>query len=211
MVWFPPTWGRAFLFRLRVARKRELSVSDFAVARLEVAALMSARQCEGDFACRPDARMKLSELIVQDLVEVPLRAADKWQALSLIARVPQRAGRCAESMVATIEQALVARERSMSTGMEHGIAIPHAAVDGLDELIAVLALAPDGIPFEAVDKKPAQILVALIYPRHKKLTHIKTLAEIARMLARADVRQRLLECKDPGAVIATLRELDGVA
>ena len=88
------------------------------------------------------------------------------------------------------------------------LAIPHAAVDGLDDLLAVLALAPDGIPFEAVDKKPAQILVALIYPRHKKLMHIKTLAEIARMLARADVRQRLLQCKDPAAVIAALKDLD---
>ena len=152
--------------------------------------------------------MKLSELIVQDLVEVPLRAADKWQALSQIARVPLRAGRCSPGMVQTIEQALVARERSMSTGMEHGIAIPHAAVDGLDELLAVLALAPDGIPFEAVDKKPAQILIALIYPRHKKLMHIKTLAEIARMLARAEVRQRLLQCQDAASVLVALRDLD---
>ena len=170
---------------------------------------MSPRRCEGDFArWLPFARMKLSELIVQDLVEVPLRAADKWQALSMIAQVPHRAGRYGQGMIATIEQALVARERSMSTGMEHGIAIPHAAVDGLDDLLTVLALAPDGIPFEAVDKKPAQILVALIYPRHKKLMHIKTLAEIARMLARADVRQRLLQCKDPAAVIAALKDLD---
>ncbi len=155
--------------------------------------------------------MKLSELIVQDLVEVPLRAADKWQALSQIARVPQRAGLCDSGMAQTIEQALVARERSMSTGMEHGIAIPHAAVDGLDELIAVLALAPDGIPFDAVDKKPAQILIALIYPRHKKLMHIKTLAEIARMLARADVRRRLLQCEDAASVLAALRDLDQAA
>lgn len=155
--------------------------------------------------------MKLSELIVQDLVEVPLRAADKWLALSQIAQVPRRAGKCSPSMATTIEQALVARERSMSTGMEHGIAIPHAAVEGLDDLLAVLAIAPQGIPFEAVDKKPAQILIALIYPRHKKLMHIKTLAEIARMLARADVRQRLLQCADAQGVIAALRDLDGVA
>lgn len=152
--------------------------------------------------------MKLSELIVQDLVEVPLQAADKWQALAKLAAVPVRAGRCARELQPVIERALVERERSMSTGMEHGIAIPHAAVDGIDDLLAVLALAPDGIPFEAVDKKPAQILITLIYPRHKKLMHIKTLAEIARMLARADVRQRLLGCATPGEVTAALQSLD---
>lgn len=153
--------------------------------------------------------MKLSELIVPDLVEVPLRAADKWQALARIARVPVRAGRFADAMVPAVEQALVARERSMSTGMEHGIAIPHAAVDGVDDLVAVLAIAPEGIAFEAVDRKPAQILVGLIIPRHKKLLHIKTLAEIARLLARAEVRQRLLVCRDAAEVVATLAELDG--
>ena len=152
--------------------------------------------------------MKLSELIVQDLVEVPLRAADKWQALSILAALPVRSGRYSAAVAPMIERALVERERSMSTGMEHGIAIPHAAVDGIDDLLAILALAPDGIPFEAVDKKPAQILVGLIYPRHKKLMHIKTRAEIARMLARADVRQRLLLCKTPAEAIAALRELD---
>ena len=155
--------------------------------------------------------MKLSELIVPELVEVPLRAADKWQALAALAKVPVRAGRCAAAMESTIEQALFARERSMSTGMEHGIAIPHAAVDGIDDLVAVLALAPDGIPFEAVDRKPAQILVGLIIPRHKKLLHIKTLAEIARLLARAEVRQRLLRCASATEVVAALRELEGSA
>lgn len=152
--------------------------------------------------------MKLSELIVQDLVEVPLQAVDKWQALAKLASVPVRAGRCPRELQSVVERALVEREKSMSTGMEHGIAIPHAAVDGIDDLLAILALAPDGIPFEAVDKKPAQILIALVYPRHKKLMHIKTLAEIARMLARADVRARLLGCRTPGEVVAALAALD---
>jgi len=155
--------------------------------------------------------MKLSELIVPDLVEVPLRADDKWQALAIMARVPVRAGRYPESMVESIEQALVLRERSMSTGMEHGIAIPHAAVDGIEDLVAVLALSRAGVPFEAVDKKPAQILVGLVIPRHKKLMHIKTLAEIARLLARADVRERLLDCSTADEAVATLVELDGAS
>ncbi len=152
--------------------------------------------------------MKLSELIVPDLVEVPLQAADKWQALSVIARVPVRGRRYSESMAATVEEALVARERSMSTGMEHGIAIPHAAVDGLDNLLAVLCLAPQGVPFDAVDNQPARILVGLIIPRHKKLMHIKTLAEIARLLARQEVRERLLRCGSGEEAAAALRELD---
>lgn len=150
--------------------------------------------------------MKLSELIVPELVEVPFEAEDKWQALAVLARIPVRAGRYGERMVGPIEQALVLRERSMTTGMEHGIAIPHAAVDGLEDLVAVLGISHRGIPFEALDRQPSRILVGLIIPRQKKLMHIKTLAEIARLLSRGEVRSRLLECRTPAEVVASLRE-----
>jgi mannitol/fructose-specific phosphotransferase system IIA component (Ntr-type) len=151
--------------------------------------------------------MKLSELITTDLVEVPLRAADKWQAIAALARVPVRAGRYPASFAPVVEQALVLRERSMTTGMEHGIAIPHAAIDGIEDLIAVLGLNPVGIPFETLDGAPAKIVIGLVIPRAKKLAHIKTLAEIAKVLSRAEVRDRLLRCSEPAQVLAVLAEV----
>jgi mannitol/fructose-specific phosphotransferase system IIA component (Ntr-type) len=152
--------------------------------------------------------MKLSELIAPELVLLPLQAQDKWQAIAQLARLPATAGRYAESKVAAIEQALVVRERSMTTGMEHGIAIPHAAVDCIEDLVAVLGLAPAGVPFDTLDGKPAQILVGLVIPRSKKLIHIKTLAEIARLLARAEVRARLLACASPAEVVRELENFE---
>lgn len=151
--------------------------------------------------------MKLSELITESLVEVPLQAADKWQALARIARVPVRAGCYPESMVDAVEQALVVRERSMTTGMEHGIAIPHAAIAGIEELVCVLGLNPAGIPFETLDGEPARIVIGLVIPRSKKLAHIKTLAEIAKLLSKADVRERLLACHTAADAVQALQEL----
>jgi mannitol/fructose-specific phosphotransferase system IIA component (Ntr-type) len=153
--------------------------------------------------------MKLSELITAELVELPLQASDKWQALATIARVPVRAGRYGADFVPAVEQALVLRERSMTTGMEHGIAIPHAAIDGIDDLIAVLGINPVGIPFETLDGAPARIVIGLVIPRSKKLAHIKTLAEIAKLLSRAEVRDRLLRCTDAAMAVAALVELQG--
>lgn len=155
--------------------------------------------------------MKLSDLITPDLVEMPLRAADKWEALAVISRVPVRAGRYPASMAPIVEQALTVRERSMTTGMEHGIAIPHAAIDGLDDLVAVLGLNPGGIPFETLDGAPARIIIGLIIPRSKKLAHIKTLAEIAKLLSRAEVRERLLQSVDARAAVQTLADLQVTA
>lgn len=155
--------------------------------------------------------MKLSELITDKLVEVPLQADDKWQALATIARVPVRAGLYPEAMVPEVEKALVMRERSMTTGMEHGIAIPHAAIDGIDELVAVLGLNATGIPFETLDGEPARIVIGLVIPRSKKLAHIKTLAEIAKLLSKAEVRDRLLACHTPADAVQALAELQGAA
>lgn len=151
--------------------------------------------------------MKLSDLITPELVELPLQAADKWEALARISAVPARAGRYPESFAATVEEALVLRERSMTTGMENGIAIPHAAIDGIDDLVAVLGLNSVGIPFETLDGAPATIVIGLIIPRSKKLMHIKTLAEIAKLLSRAEVRDRLLRCTDPESAVAALAEM----
>ena len=153
--------------------------------------------------------MKLSELIVPELVTVPFQAADKWQALAALAQLPLRAQRYPERLAQAIEQALVQRERSVTTGVGDGIAIPHAAVDGIEELIAVLAISPEGIPFDALDRRPAHIVVGLIIPRHKKFMHIKTLAEIARLLSRVEVRQRLCACRTPAEVVQALTDLEG--
>jgi mannitol/fructose-specific phosphotransferase system IIA component (Ntr-type) len=154
--------------------------------------------------------MKLSELLRSDLVVVPLRADDKWQAIhDLVARAVQ-AGAVAEARAEAVESALVARERSMTTGMEDGIAIPHAAVDDVEEVVAVLGLAPDdhGIPFEALDGKPARIVVCLIVPRARKLLHIRTLAGIAKLFARSDVRSAVLDASEPGKVIEVIARLE---
>lgn len=178
----------------------------FRLRRFAGAGCIPNHVVRSEFARRSGA-MKLSDLITPELVELPLRAADKWEALATIARIPVRAGLYSAAAAVIVEQALATRERSMTTGMEHGIAIPHAAVDGIEDLIAVLGLSPTGIPFETLDGQPARIVIGLIIPRSKKLAHIKTLAEIAKLLSRAEVRERLLQSGDPQAVIQTLSDL----
>jgi mannitol/fructose-specific phosphotransferase system IIA component (Ntr-type) len=150
--------------------------------------------------------MKLSELLISDLVLVPFEAADKWAAIAGLARAAVEARVLPASKLAAVQTALEARERSMTTGMEHGVAIPHAAVDGIADVIAVLAISQRGIGFDSLDREPARILVCLIIPREKKLFHIKTLAEIAKLLSRPAVRARLHGCGTPAEALAAVRE-----
>ena len=149
--------------------------------------------------------MMLSQLLREELVVQPLGATDKWSAIRALAECAVASGAVPAARLETVHDALVARERSMTTGMEYGVAIPHAAVEGIDEVVAVLGIAPAGIPFESLDGQPARLVVCLIIPRAKKLLHIHTLARIAKLLARRDVREAMIDAADPAALLEVVR------
>jgi mannitol/fructose-specific phosphotransferase system IIA component (Ntr-type) len=63
---------------------------------------------------------------------------------------------------------------------------------------------PEGLHFDCLDQKPAHLVVLLLIPRAQKLVHIRTLGEIARLLSRRELRERLLAAPDPASVQALL-------
>ena len=100
--------------------------------------------------------------------------------------------------------ALRERETKMSTGMELGIAIPHAKIGGLSGMVAGLALASDGIPFESLDKQPARIFIVTISPKHEIGTHVRFLADISQILASDARRKALLEATTADEMLKAL-------
>ena len=80
----------------------------------------------------------------------------------------------------------------MSTGMQYGVAIPHAKTEVVDRLVTMIALAPSGIPFDSLDGEPAQIFIATLSPPSDANSHISFLAVVTRQLANRRVRDRVL-------------------
>jgi mannitol/fructose-specific phosphotransferase system IIA component (Ntr-type) len=150
--------------------------------------------------------MKLSELIEAGTVVVPLPPGDKWETIRTLAQRLVERKKVPLEKSEEMKLSLFARERSMSTGMEHGVAIPHAAIDGVPSVSACLGISVPGIPFDSIDGKPAQIVVCLVIPRQQKLLHIRTLAEIARLLSRESIRQRILACSTGESILEVIRE-----
>jgi PTS system nitrogen regulatory IIA component len=90
-----------------------------------------------------------------------------------------------------ILQAIFTRERRLSTGLEHGIAIPHGITTAIEEEVAGVGLFPEGVPFDAADGQPARIVILLITPELKRYRHVSNLAEIARQMRCHDLREAL--------------------
>lgn len=119
--------------------------------------------------------------------------SDKWALLRQMVEAAAGAWELSPELLENCHRRLVAREESVSTGMEAGIAVPHAAVEGLDEVVCGLALLPKGLPFDSLDQQDAQVVVMILVPKHEKLAHLSTLTEVARRLGDASFRAQLLQ------------------
>ncbi len=96
------------------------------------------------------------------------------------------------------------RERKMSTGMEHGIAIPHGKTDAVSELLACVGVTSHDVDFGALDGKPSRIFIMTLSPVDRTGPHIQFLAEISQLLRSSDKRQKLLEAPTPEALLKAL-------
>jgi mannitol/fructose-specific phosphotransferase system IIA component (Ntr-type) len=157
--------------------------------------------------------MRVQDLLQPTDIVLGFRPADKWDAIDqLITRLVE-SERIPADVAPDVHDAVVARERSMSTGMERGIAIPHAAVAELEDVVACLAVtSADGrLEFQSIDAGPTRLLVLLVIPRAQKLLHIRTLADVARLLGDDEVREGLFAATTPEEAWRALGAGDGEA
>ena len=101
------------------------------------------------------------------------------------------------------------REKSVSTGLAHGLAVPHGS-RGLRarRRCGVWGSLPDGIPFESADGKPARLVILLVIPANSFQQHVGTLAGIARLSRNEELRERVFNAKTTASVLETLYELE---
>ena len=141
----------------------------------------------------------LHEALSPELVTTDLNARTKPEAISALLDLL-----CSTSKVkdrALAERDLLANEQRTATGMQHGIAIPHAKTDAVDELVACVAVSRTPIDFDSLDGKPSQIFVMTLSPTGQTGPHMRFLAEVGRLLKNKKVRRAVLEAESPEALL----------
>lgn len=136
--------------------------------------------------------MKISDILRQAQVMASVQAEDKEHVLAEMAQ-----HLCAQSpdINATSDQvltALLSREHLGSTGVGEGVAIPHAKIPGLKQLVAGFGRTLHGVPFDALDQQPVRLIFVLLVPENSAGAHLKALARISRLLKNSEFRDRLL-------------------
>lgn len=155
--------------------------------------------------------MRLTDFIEPRRILLPFEAATRWEAIErMLAHLVTIGSLRREDQAGALE-AIRHREEARSTGMEHGIALPHGPVDFLSRVEAVLALAPGGVPFDSIDGRPAKIVLLLLVPRNRLQKHVRTLAGIARLLNDEELRVSLLSAGSAEDAYRLLREEENTA
>jgi len=97
---------------------------------------------------------------------------------------------------ALITDSLFARERLGSTGLGHGVAIPHGRIKGLEAPMAAVFQLAHPIGFDAPDEQPVVLLIFLLVPEAATQKHLEILSEIAELLSNSVLRDQLKVCTD---------------
>jgi len=100
------------------------------------------------------------------------------------------------------------REGYLSTGLEHGLAIPHAKTDSINQLAIVFGLKKDGVSFESLDGKPAEFIFLVLSPKDTSGPHIQALALVTRNLKNSSIRDKIKNCQSAQEISTFIQEFE---
>ena len=145
--------------------------------------------------------MKLGEFLREELIKIGLEAETKQEVIEELIDLMISEHEIRIRDRADVLRVIMEREASMSTGIEHGVAIPHGATEAVDEIVGALAVCKDGIPFDSCDGEPSSIICLLVIPKLKFTRHVRTLAGVAKLMSDPDLRQELKASATPAAAM----------
>jgi PTS system nitrogen regulatory IIA component len=105
----------------------------------------------------------------------------------------------------TVFEHLLERERLGSTGLGHGIALPHARMKEVIEPLGAFVQLREGVSFDAIDDQPVDLAFALLVPQSANEVHLQLLSQLASMFSGAQLRQKLRDATSSGQILELLK------
>ena len=147
--------------------------------------------------------MEIVDLLTPDDVIPDLKATSKKQALQELAK---RAAKGSGQQERAIFDVLLERERLGTTGVGHGIAIPHGKIAGIDRPYGLFARIENPIDFDAIDEQPVDLIFLLLAPEDAGADHLTALAWVSRLLRATAICDKLRGSDNAEAIYALLTD-----
>ena len=150
--------------------------------------------------------MDLVDILTKDQILTDLQAKDRWEAIDELINNLVATGKIQPQHREAIAAVVKKRETSMSTGIGFGIGIPHASTDLITQVVGELGRSKHGINFDALDNQPVNLVMLFLVPQGQFQKHLHTLANIAKILHKAEFRSALEKSPDAESMLAVIKE-----
>lgn len=150
--------------------------------------------------------MKLSDILVPEAIKVPLDADTKEHAIRELIELLASADRVKDTD--STLQAVMDRESTRTTGIGHGLAIPHGKCNSVPSLVMAVGKPATPIDFNSIDGKPVNIIVLLASPLDQTGPHIQALARISRLMTMEHFRHALAKADSADRVYKVILDHD---
>lgn len=145
----------------------------------------------------------ISKILVPDNVVLDAESSSKKRVFERAGILFENQRQIARSQVF---DSLFAREKLGSTGLGHGVAIPHGRVKGLRDAAGAFFKTQNPIAFDAPDGKPVSLIFVLLVPERATDLHLQILGELAQMFSDKNFREKLQTLDDPAAIYQLFAE-----
>jgi fructose-specific phosphotransferase system IIA component len=150
--------------------------------------------------------MNLLDILSPECIRSPLTATDKKGVIDELVDCLAAAGRVRDAKA--LKDAVWTRELTRTTGIGHGLAIPHGKCPGMTSVAMAVGRPADPMDFEAIDGQPVRLVVLLASPPDKTSDHIQALARISRLMTMNDFREKIYSAKSAPEIYELLKSQD---
>jgi PTS system nitrogen regulatory IIA component len=148
--------------------------------------------------------MNLKTVLSSDTINLNLKGSNKKEIINELLDILVRTGKIKDRETAL--NAVMDREEKMSTGMKHGIAIPHGKCAATQDLVACIGISEKPVDFDSLDHLPCRIFIMTLSPVEKTGPHLQFLAEVSLLFKSSEKRDEILNAKTPEDVLKILSE-----
>ncbi|MCH3905585.1 MAG: fructose-specific PTS transporter subunit EIIC [Lactobacillus sp.] len=150
--------------------------------------------------------MLLTDILDPNLMIMDLQADNAQSAITELCQLAKKEK--VTNNVQLLQTKIWQREHEVSTGIGHGIAMPHAQGDFINKTCVLIAKSKRGVDFNAVDQQPVYLFFMLLAPESTDQEHLSLLANLSRLLMNKDLREKIKQAGNAAAIVQLFRETE---
>lgn len=139
--------------------------------------------------------MALSEILKKESILLELDAVDRYDAIRKMVGHLADKEIIDDNLRPAVEREVIEREKIMGTGLEHGVAVPHALIEELSCETAAFGRTVQPVDFSARDGRPCDLIFLILIPQEPIVPYVRRLSEIVRLLKNEDNRRKIREAE----------------